>query len=95
MFSQAPATRSFSKLFRFSDGTARGLWVVFISILFVLPQVRPVTIDNFNYASVTVGAVLLFAGGWWILSAHRWFKGPVVQGTPQQLAAIERELGAV
>ncbi len=76
-------------------GIVAVLWVVFISILFVLPQVWPMTIDNFNYASVTVVAVLVFAGGWWILSAHRWFKGPVVQGTPAQLAAIERELGAV
>lgn len=68
------------------------LWVLFISILFVLPQVWPMTLTNFNYASVTVAAVLLFAGGWWVLSAHRWFKGPIVQGSPQELAAIEREL---
>jgi amino acid permease (GABA permease) len=68
------------------------LWVLFISILFVLPQVWPMTLTNFNYASVTVAVVLLFAGGWWVLSAHRWFKGPIVQGSPQELAAIEREL---
>ena len=66
-----------------------------IAILFLLPQVTPVRVDTFNYASVTVGATLLFAGGWWVLSARKWFKGPKVQGTPEELAAIERELGEV
>jgi len=67
-------------------------WVVFITILFMLPQVTPITRDTFNYASVAVGVVVLFAGGWWLLSARTWFKGPRVQGTPEELAAIEREL---
>ncbi len=68
------------------------IWVIFISILFMLPQYSPVTIDTFNYAPVAVIAVILFAGIWYIASAHTWFKGPKVQGTPEELAAIEREL---
>ena len=71
------------------------LWVAFISILFVLPQVYPITLLTFNYAVVAVGIVVLFSGGWWILSARRWFIGPRVQGTSEELAAIERELEAV
>jgi amino acid permease (GABA permease) len=71
------------------------LWVAFISILFVLPQVYPITLLTFNYAIVAVGIVVLVSGGWWILSARRWFIGPRVQGTPEELAAIERELEAV
>jgi hypothetical protein len=33
--------------------------------------------------------VLLFSGGYWLLSAHKWFTGPKVQGTEEQLEAIE------
>jgi amino acid permease (GABA permease) len=73
-------------------GTIAVLWVVFITILFVLPTVHPITRDNFNYSIVAVGAVLLFSAGYWVLSAHRWFTGPRVQGTAEELAAIERDL---
>ena len=36
--------------------------------------------------------VLGFAGIWWLVSAQNWFTGPKVQGTPEELAALEREL---
>lgn len=70
-------------------------WVAFISVLFMLPTTSPVTRLTFNYTPLAVLAVLGFAGGWWLLSARRWFTGPKVEGTPEELAAIERELGAV
>jgi amino acid transporter len=73
-------------------GTVATIWVVFIAILFMLPQVVPVRPDTFNYAPVAVGVVILFAGGWWLISAKDWFKGPKVQGSPEELAAIERDL---
>jgi amino acid transporter len=73
-------------------GSAATIWVVFIAILFMLPQAVPVTVATFNYAPIAVGVVVLFAGGWWMLSAKSWFKGPKVQGTPEELAAIERDL---
>jgi hypothetical protein len=41
-----------------------------------------------------VGVVLGFAGIWWLVSAHNWFKGPKVQGSPEELAAIEHELAS-
>jgi amino acid permease (GABA permease) len=68
------------------------IWVVFITILFMLPTGSPVTWSNFNYTVVAVVAVVGFAGIWWLVSARRWFTGPRVQGTPEELAAIEREL---
>jgi amino acid transporter len=74
-------------------GIVATIWVVFIAILFLLPQVTPADNPaNFNYAPVAVGVVILFAGGYWLLSAKNWFKGPKVQGTPEELAAIERDL---
>ena len=69
-------------------------WIIFISILFVLPQAAPINIQTFNYAIVAVGAVILFSGGYWLLGARTWFTGPRVQGSSDELAAIERELGA-
>jgi len=29
---------------------------------------------------------------WWLASAHKWFKGPKVQGSDEELAEIELEL---
>jgi len=76
-------------------GTLAVVWVCFITVLFMLPQRSPVTRDTFNYAPIAVLVVLGFAGVWWLASARKWFTGPKVQGSPQELAAIERELGSV
>jgi hypothetical protein len=65
---------------------------VFISILFMLPTASPITTANFNYTVVAVLVVLGFAGIWWLVSAKNWFTGPKVQGTAEELAAVEREL---
>jgi amino acid permease (GABA permease) len=67
-------------------------WVAFITVLFMLPQVSPVTAETFNYTPIAVLVVLGFAGIWWLVSARRWFTGPKVQGSPEELAAAEREL---
>ena len=72
------------------------LWVVFISIVFMLPT-APAGIPgnaNFtwnavNYAPLTIGGAFILFGGWWVLSAKKWFKGPVRMGTDDELAALE------
>ncbi len=73
-------------------GTVATIWTVFICIMLLLPQVKPITATTFNYAPIAVLVVIGFALGYWMLSARRWFKGPVVQGSAEELAAIEREL---
>jgi hypothetical protein len=65
--------------------------------MFMLPQASPITVKSFNYAPIAVLAVIGFAGIgfagiWYAVSARKWFKGPKVQGTPEELAAIERDL---
>jgi amino acid permease (GABA permease) len=70
-------------------------WVTIIVVLFMLPESSPITSKTFNYAPIAVGVVLVIAGGWWILSAHKWFTGPKVQGSAEELAAIEQELTIV
>jgi hypothetical protein len=74
------------------------LWILFISIVFLLPFAKVgipgnegFTWDFVNYTPITVGAALLLFGGWYVLSAHKWFKGPVRQGDDAELARIESE----
>jgi amino acid transporter len=72
------------------------VWVVFICILLCLPQFswKGAASFNawFNYTPIVLVVVIGFAGIWYAVSARKWFKGPKVQGTAEELAAIEREL---
>jgi amino acid permease (GABA permease) len=74
------------------------VWVVIIVILFMLPQFGPLSsggtldLNTFNYAVVAVIVVIGFAGIYWLVSAKNWFTGPRVQGSAEELAAIEHEL---
>jgi amino acid transporter len=65
------------------------VWVVFISIVFMLPT-GPAWDWNFvNYAPLTIGGAFLLFGGWWVLSAKNWFVGPVRMGTEEELEQLE------
>lgn len=55
------------------------IWTCFISIVFVLPQLNPVDSQTLNYAIVAVGIVITYSVGFWLVSARKWFKGPVKQ----------------
>jgi len=75
------------------------IWVAFIVILLMLPQFSagvPWSPDfswaAFNYAPIAVAVVVGGAGLWFAVSARKWFKGPKVQGTAEELAEIERDL---
>ncbi len=73
-------------------GIVAVIWVVVITILFMLPTTSPVTWKSFNYTVIAVAAVLGFAGIWWAVSARKWFTGPKVQGSAEELAAMEADL---
>ena len=89
------------KHYRWIDPLAIG-WVALICILFMMPTV-PAGIpgkDEFdwnfvNYAPLTVGGAFILFGGWWVLSAHRWFKGPIRQGDEAELERIEAQYGSL
>ena len=52
-------------------------------------------INNVNFtAPIILGAVVVI-GIYWAVSAKNWFTGPKVQGTPEELAAIEHELSEI
>jgi amino acid transporter len=74
------------------------LWIAFISIVFFapfayvgIPWNKGFDWNLFNYTLLTVGGAFLLFGGWWVVSAHEWFKGPIRQGSEEELARIEQE----
>ncbi len=69
------------------------IWVAFVSVLFMLPTATPITLTNFNYTPVIVVGVLVLVTIWWLVSARFWFKGPIIQGSADELSAIERSVG--
>ena len=77
------------------------IWVIFISIVLMLPQFNwggttgIKLLDVFNFAPVIVGGLFVVTGIWWLVSARKWFTGPKVMGTPEELAAIEADLERV
>jgi amino acid transporter len=77
------------------------IWIAFISIAFLLPFASvgipgndDFTWDFVNYTPITVGAAFVLFGGWYVLSARKWFKGPIRQGTDEELERIEEEYEA-
>lgn len=68
-------------------------WVIFISIILVLPEAPlPVTLANMNWALPTLAFVILCVTVAWFTSVRHWFKGPRAQGTAEELQQIEAEL---
>jgi amino acid transporter len=71
------------------------IWIVIISLLFFAPVFYPWdTLNTFNWSGPVVIGSIVIVGIWWRLSAHKWFTGPKVQGTPEELKAIEADLEA-
>ncbi|MGK4585596.1 amino acid permease [Kitasatospora sp. HPMI-4] len=73
-------------------GTLAVGWTVLITVLFMLPTVRPITATSFNYTPVAVAVVLGSAGIWWLVSARHWFTGPKVQSLPTEPSQRTSEL---
>ncbi|GAC1378322.1 MAG: amino acid permease [Ktedonobacteraceae bacterium] len=69
------------------------LWVIFISVLFMLPTAWPLTAVTFNYTGVVVLGALILLTIWWFVSVRHWFTGPHSQGSAAELNAIERSVG--
>ncbi|KAJ3282533.1 hypothetical protein HK104_010841 [Borealophlyctis nickersoniae] len=63
------------------------IWTALAFVVFNLPQLWPVNADNFSYTPAAVGFLLIFAGGWWIIDARKWFKGPIMEIAEEELAA--------
>jgi amino acid transporter len=90
----APRAWSLGRHYKWLDVVSI-VWVAFITILFVIPlyKVGLPWEDAFdwrftNYTVIWFAAIGLIFGGWWALSAKRWFKGPV-RMTEEEMAARE------
>lgn len=84
------------------------IWVLFISVLFFAPLFWPfwppfgntvfspeLTVFHQNNMNFTGPLIVIFGVAvwlYWSLSAKKWFTGPKVQGSKEELMAIEREL---
>jgi amino acid permease (GABA permease) len=55
------------------------LWTLFVSIIFILPTVRPVTALTMNYASVFLVFILGCAAIFWYISGRKYYSGPVIE----------------
>jgi len=77
-------------------------WVALITILFVFPlydvglpwDPSPFSWEFTNYTILWFAGIGLVFGGWWALSARKWFKGPVRMGTEDELERMEEERAA-
>jgi amino acid transporter len=74
------------------------IWVGIITILFIFPLYRAglpwaedFTWELTNYTILWFVAIGLIFGGWWLISARHWFKGPIRMGTEEELDRIEEQ----
>ncbi|KAI0063327.1 APC amino acid permease [Artomyces pyxidatus] len=52
------------------------LWTLFVSVIFSLPTILPVTAQTMNYASVITGGVVLLSLIWYFADGRRHYHGP-------------------
>lgn len=55
------------------------LWTLFVTIIFILPTVRPVRADTMNYAIAFLGGILIFAAIFWYLTGKKYYTGPLIE----------------
>lgn len=77
-------------------------YVVFLTIVFCLPQLNPVNSQTLNYTPVAVGIIAVWCLTSWAVWARKWFVGPVRQveadlaginaDDPEAMAQFEQEV---
>lgn len=77
-------------------------WIALITVVFCLPTANPVNKETLNYTVVAVGIIAVGSIGVWLVSARKWFVGPlreieaqrrginVDDLSPEELADLER-----
>jgi amino acid transporter len=92
----APRAWSLGRHYKWMDVVSI-LWVALVSILFIfplykvgLPWVQDFDWQFTNYTVIWFAVIGLVFGGWWVLSARRWFKGPV-RMSDEEVAERERQ----
>ncbi|KAL8692848.1 MAG: hypothetical protein Q9218_002198 [Villophora microphyllina] len=70
------------------------LWTLFVTIIFILPTVRPVGGDTMNYAIAFLGAILLFAAIFWYLTGKKYYTGPLIEAEIDENASGDIKNGS-
>lgn len=70
--------------FSYPVAIAAVMWIGFITIAFILPSLNPVNSQTLNYSIVAVGIVFIYSVGFWLVSARKWYTGPI-----RQIKAVE------
>ncbi|KAG6839837.1 hypothetical protein C0991_011201 [Blastosporella zonata] len=52
-------------------------WVAFVIVLLLFPPAQSPAVPEMNYAIVIIMGVFIFAGLSWVISARKWFIGPI------------------
>lgn len=53
------------------------IWIAFFAIILCFPGVSPVDAVSMNYASLMIGAVVLFALVFWTINGRYHYRGPL------------------
>ncbi|KAH7910463.1 amino acid/polyamine transporter I [Hygrophoropsis aurantiaca] len=67
-------------------------WVTFIVILLLFPPAQQVAAPGMNYAVVIIMGVFVFASVSWVVSARKWFHGPIKNIDDSSSSIEEKEL---
>lgn len=55
------------------------IYLTFTSVFSLFPPYQPVTAQNMNYASLVLGATVLFGLFYWPISARKKYSGPLTE----------------
>ncbi|KAK5257309.1 polyamine transporter tpo5, partial [Exophiala xenobiotica] len=68
------------------------IWTFFVTIIFLMPTIRPVTAENMNYAIVFMGFILFCAALFWFVGGKNYYTGPLIEAQIQQEDATSPSL---
>ena len=77
------------------------LWIAFLCIILLFPQLYPVTLQTLNYAPICLGIVTFVSVAGWVLpfgwGGRHWFKGPTktLSESLEDESEIARKKGTV
>ncbi|KIW49180.1 hypothetical protein PV05_10880 [Exophiala xenobiotica] len=60
------------------------IWTLFVTIIFLMPTIRPVTAENMNYAIVFMAFILFCAAVFWYFGGKSYYTGPLIEAEIQQ-----------
>jgi len=69
------------------------IWTLFVSIIFLMPTIRPTTAQNMNYAIVFLAFILVCAMVWWYISGKKYYTGPLIEAEIQDGDELSQSSG--